>query len=169
MATLFTKSAPAVTRSGDGVYVAAVPLRATKGPAQLLASAAYSFNIWDFQHFMVIIAPPSSPTSHSQALVFDFQPKDPEDIQVALAALSGKPVPGVVRERKLSRLPRNKCSYVGHSNASAVEVARKFNETWDTNLRIGHHDCRDYTNGLVEVLLGEENVLERLRQNSLNI
>lgn len=54
---------------------------------------------------------------------------------------------GVVRERKLSRLPRNKCSYVGHSNASAVEVARKFNETWDTNLRIGHHDCRDYTNG----------------------
>lgn len=70
MATLFTKSAPAVTRSGDGVYVAAVPLRATKGPAQLLASAAYSFNIWDFQHFMVIIAPPSSPSSHSQVLFF---------------------------------------------------------------------------------------------------
>ncbi|XP_038901414.1 uncharacterized protein LOC120088292 isoform X3 [Benincasa hispida] len=92
MASLFTKWPPAVARSGDGVYVAAVPLRATKGPAQLLASAAYSFNIWDLQHFMVIIAPSSS-SSRSQALVFDFQPKDPEDIQVALAALSGKAVP----------------------------------------------------------------------------
>lgn len=63
MATLFSKLA--VVRGGDGVYVAAVPLRATKGPAQLLASAAYSFNIWDLQHFMVIIAP-SSPTFRSQ-------------------------------------------------------------------------------------------------------
>lgn len=70
MATLFNNSAPAVTRSGDRVYVAAVPLRATKGPAQLLASAAYSFNFWDFQHFMVIISPPSSPTSHSRVLFF---------------------------------------------------------------------------------------------------
>lgn len=95
MATLFPTSPAAVARSGDGVYVAAVPLRATKGPAQLLASAAYSFNVWDLQHFMVIIAP-SSPISRSQALVFDFQPKDPEDIQVALAALSGKAVPDCV-------------------------------------------------------------------------
>ncbi|XP_022971116.1 uncharacterized protein LOC111469884 [Cucurbita maxima] len=166
MTTLFSKLA--VVRGGDGVYVAAVPLRATKGPAQLLASAAYSFNIWDLQHFMVIIAPPS-PTSRSQALVFDFQPKDPEDIQVALAALSGKAVPGVVRERKLSRLPKYKCSYIGSSEANAVEVARKFNESWDTNLKIGLHDCRDYTNGLVEALLGEENVLEYLRQNSFSI
>lgn len=29
-----------------------------------------------------------------QAFVFDFQPKDPENMYVALAALSGKAVPG---------------------------------------------------------------------------
>lgn len=44
----------------DEVYVAAVPLRATKGPAQLLMSTVYSLNFWDLQHFMVIISPSSS-------------------------------------------------------------------------------------------------------------
>ncbi|XP_022140717.1 uncharacterized protein LOC111011312 isoform X2 [Momordica charantia] len=168
MASLSTESA--VARGGEGVYVAAVPLRATRGPAQLLASAAYSFNNWDLQHFMVIIAP-SSPPPHSQALVFDFQPEDPEDIQVALAALSGKAVPGVVLERKLSRLPRKKCWHIGTCEANGIEMARKFNGSWDLNLRIGHHDCRHYTNGLVEALLGEENVLARLRlrRNSSSI
>lgn len=29
-----------------------------------------------------------------QVMVFDFQPKDPEDIYVALATLSGRAVPG---------------------------------------------------------------------------
>jgi len=29
-----------------------------------------------------------------QVLVFDFQPKDPEDIYVAIAALYGRAVPG---------------------------------------------------------------------------
>lgn len=72
------------------VYVAAMPLRATKGPPQLLMSAAYSLNLWDFQHLMVIIKPSSS----SQVLVFDFQPKDPENIYVALSALFGRAVPG---------------------------------------------------------------------------
>uniref|UniRef100_A0A0V0GXV3 Putative ovule protein n=1 Tax=Solanum chacoense TaxID=4108 RepID=A0A0V0GXV3_SOLCH len=76
----------------DEVYVAAVPLRATKGPAQLLMSTAYSLNFWDLQHFMVIINPSSS--LHSQVLVYDFQPQDPESIAVAVAALSGRNVPG---------------------------------------------------------------------------
>jgi len=50
-----------MVRGRDEVYVAAMPLRATKGPPQLLLSAAYSLNFWDFQHFMVIIKP-SSPS-----------------------------------------------------------------------------------------------------------
>jgi hypothetical protein len=29
-----------------------------------------------------------------QVMVFDFQPKDPEDIYVALAGLSGRAIPG---------------------------------------------------------------------------
>ncbi|CAM8941250.1 unnamed protein product [Rhodiola kirilowii] len=43
----------------DEVFVASVPLKAKKGPAQLLVSAAYSLDLWDLQHFMVIIKPAS--------------------------------------------------------------------------------------------------------------
>jgi hypothetical protein len=53
-----------MVRGREEVYVAAMPLRATKGPPQLLMSAAYSLNLWDFQHFMVIIKP-SSPSQVS--------------------------------------------------------------------------------------------------------
>ncbi|KAL2316558.1 hypothetical protein Fmac_030434 [Flemingia macrophylla] len=157
MASLLPKSA--MVRGRDEVYVAAMPLRATKGPPQLLMSAAYSLNFWDFQHFMVII----KPSQPSQVLIFDFQPEDPEDIYVALAALYGRAVPGVVLVRKLKKLPRNKCWLVGYSKEDAVEIAREFNEKWETNLRIGLHDCRDYTNSLVKQLTGEKQVLKRLR------
>ncbi|KAB1208689.1 hypothetical protein CJ030_MR6G006733 [Morella rubra] len=160
---LFTKLAMTIGR--DEVYVVAVPLRATKGPAQLVMSAAHSLNLWDLQHFMVLIKP-SSPPPSSQALVFDFQPKDPENILVALEVISGKAVPGVLHMRKLRKLPRSKCWYVGSSEVDAVDVACKFNKSWETNLRVGHHDCRDYTNGLVEYLTGQKNVLERLRRSS---
>ncbi|ONI18245.1 hypothetical protein PRUPE_3G204800 [Prunus persica] len=162
MASLLMK--PTVTKGRDEVYVAAVPLRATKGPAQLLASSAHSLNLWDLQHFMVIVKP-SSPPSHSQALVFDFQPKDPENIFAALAVLSGKAIPGVVLMRKLSKLPRSKCWFVGSPKAGAIDMALEFNKVWDTNLRVGHHDCRDYTNGLVQYLTGEGYILERLRSS----
>ncbi|KAL7216382.1 hypothetical protein ACSBR1_028345 [Camellia fascicularis] len=82
-------------RSRDQVYVAAVPLRAAKGPAQLIMSSAYSLNLWDLQHFMVLIKPSSSASSPplSQTSVFDFQPQDPGNIYVALAALSGRKIP----------------------------------------------------------------------------
>lgn len=49
--------------------------------------------------------------------------------------------------RKLSKLPRRKCWFVGSSKLDAVDVATKFNSDWRTDLRVGHHDCRDYTNG----------------------
>lgn len=55
----------------DEVYVAAVPLRATKGPAQLLMSAAYSLNLWDLQHFMVLLKP-HSPSPQFQVSDFSF-------------------------------------------------------------------------------------------------
>lgn len=57
MVSLFWNSA--MIRGRDEVYAAAMPLRATKRPPQLLMSAAYSLNFWDFQHFMVIIKPSS--------------------------------------------------------------------------------------------------------------
>ena len=48
--------------------------------------------------------------------------------------------------RKLQKLPRNKCWLVGYSSEDAVEIAGEFNKKWETNLRIGLHDCRNYTN-----------------------
>ncbi|KAF4359059.1 hypothetical protein G4B88_020603 [Cannabis sativa] len=149
----------------DLVYVAAFPLRAAKGPPQLLMSAAYSLNLWDFQHFVVIIKP-HSPPPHSQVLVYDFQPKDPENIFVALEVLSGRSIPGVVLIRNLSKLPRSNCWFVGSSKVNATAMACEFNKNWGTHLRVGHHDCRDYTNGLVEYLTGEKHVLERLKRSN---
>ena len=60
---LFPSQKSTMKRGKDEVYVAAVALRATKGPAQLFMSAAYSLNLWDLQHFMVIIKPSSPPLS----------------------------------------------------------------------------------------------------------
>ncbi|XWS47349.1 hypothetical protein CRYUN_Cryun14cG0144900 [Craigia yunnanensis] len=161
---LFPSQKSTLTRGKDEVYVAAVALRTTKGPAQLFMSAAYSLNLWDLQHFMVIIKP--SPPLSSQAIVFDFQPEDPENIYTALAALSGRAVPGVVLTRKLTKLPRSRCWFVGYSKEDAVDKAYKFNNTWEADLRVGFHDCRDYTNGLVEHLTGEKLVLEHLKRTS---
>lgn len=74
----------------EEVYVAAMPLRASKGPAKLVFSTAYSLNFWEFHHFIVIIKAPHQ----ADAVVYDFQPRDPENIWVALAALSGGKVAG---------------------------------------------------------------------------
>lgn len=153
-------------RNKDEVYVAGVPLRATKGPPQLIMSLAYhSLSLWDLQHFIVIVKPPSPPSHPSEPLVFDFQPKDPENLYTALVGLSGREVQGVIFERKLMKLPRRKCWFVGHSKVvDTIDATRKFNDIWDTNLKIGSHDCRDYTNGLVEYLTGEQCILEHLRK-----
>ncbi|CAN6279029.1 unnamed protein product [Urochloa humidicola] len=146
------------------VYVAAVPLRAAKGPAQLLMSAGYSLGLWDLQHFMVLLRPDPART---QAVVFDFQPLDPEDLGAALAVLSRSEIPGVVRRRTLRRVPERRCWLVGHCrDGDAVGAADRFSERWPTGLVVGEHDCRDYTNGLVEALTGEKRVLDALRSGA---
>ncbi|XP_056693366.1 uncharacterized protein [Spinacia oleracea] len=162
-------SNPTLTASGRGrdeIYVATTALRASKGPAQILMSAAYSLNLWHLQHFMLIIKPSITPTSPStfQGIVFDFQPQDPENIYVALAALTGRPIPGTILVRKISKLPKKRCWYIGQSKfPNAVEAAYTFNSTWETDLRIGDHDCRHYTN---EMLTGEKNILGHLQQGT---
>jgi len=82
-------STPATITAVD---VAEVPLRAPKGPGQLLMSAGFSLGLWDLQHFMVVLRP--DPAARAQALVFDFQPRDPEDVAAALAVLSRGEIPG---------------------------------------------------------------------------
>ncbi|KAF9620005.1 hypothetical protein IFM89_010621 [Coptis chinensis] len=69
-----------------------------------------------------------------------------------------------VRVRKLTRLPKVKCWLVGFSKADSIDKAKVFNDVWKTDLEIGKHDCRDYTNELVEYLTGEKHVLDRLRR-----
>ncbi|MCL7022022.1 hypothetical protein MKW94_014293 [Papaver nudicaule] len=159
---LISNASTTTPAKGDGIYVAAMPLRASKGPAQIVMSLTYSLNLWDLQHYMVIIKP-NSPQPQSQAFVFDFQLQDPENINVAISALSGRRVPGAILVRKLAKLPNKKCWFVGYSSIDSLSRANKFNEIWETDLRIGLHDCRDYTNDLVECLTGEKQVLERLR------
>ncbi|KAL7128521.1 hypothetical protein ABFS83_13G001400 [Erythranthe nasuta] len=157
--------------SGDQyqVFVAAVPLRAAKGPAQLAMSTAYSLNL-NLQHFMVIIKPSSSriPSNNHQAegggmMVYDFQPEDPENIWVAASALSGREVSGVILVRKLKKLPNRKCWFVSYAKQNDTHAAATiFNQKWETKLTIGHHDCRHYSQGLVEYLTGEKVVLDHL-------
>ncbi|KAG6404744.1 hypothetical protein SASPL_132320 [Salvia splendens] len=142
-------------RSRDEVYVAAVAL---KGPAQLL----FSLNLWDLQHFMVI----TKPSSSSYPLtVYDFQPQDPESIWLAAAALSHTKIPGAILVRKLSKLPQRKCWFVGYTKEDAD--VHTFNHTWETHLLVGSHDCRHYTQGLVEHLTGNKYILDHLRSNYL--
>uniref|UniRef100_A0A0D3F707 Uncharacterized protein n=1 Tax=Oryza barthii TaxID=65489 RepID=A0A0D3F707_9ORYZ len=146
---------PATTPAAAAVYVAAVPLRGPKGPAQALMSAGYSLGLWDLQHFMVLLRPDPA---RAQALVFDFQPRDPEDALAAFAVLSRREIPGVVRRRTLRRVPDTGCWL----------VADAFTARWPTDLVVGRHDCRDFTNGLVEELTGEKRVLDALRSSAAN-
>ncbi|GJN21451.1 hypothetical protein PR202_gb08925 [Eleusine coracana subsp. coracana] len=183
--------------TSTAVYVAAVPLRAPKGPGQLLMSAGYSLGLWDLQHFMVLlrpdpartqVRPPASPARFApsllsanyystpprspwlQAVVFDFQPRDPEDVLAALAVLTRSEIPGVVRRRTLRRIPDRRCWLVGRCDGDAVGAADRFSERWPTGLVIGEHDCRDYTNGSSIVLCaviksmpnGDNNAIIRL-------
>ncbi|KAK1295930.1 hypothetical protein QJS10_CPB15g01548 [Acorus calamus] len=143
----FTSSspAPAAPQNGrDAVYVAAVPLRVAGGPARMMMSAAHDLNMWDLQRYMVALKPPSP---HNQIIVYDFQPQNPEDVWVAIAALSSQSVPGVVLERNLKRLPSKSCWFVGLLRPEGLEVAKEFNRRWPTDLKIGHHHCRHYADG----------------------
>ncbi|XP_020595662.1 uncharacterized protein LOC110035723 [Phalaenopsis equestris] len=144
----------------DAIYVAAVPLRAPRGPAQMLVSTAYALGAWDLQHFMVIVKP-SCP--HPQAFVYDFQPQDPENFDVMLSALFSGQVAGVVLKRSLKRIPKIRCWFVGFCNVNGIEAANNFSEEWSTQLVVGKHDCRHYTNRLVEHLTGKQSVLGYLR------
>lgn len=55
---------------------------------------------------------------------------------------------GVIRLRKLEKLPKRKCWFVSEARENAIDAATTFNENWETNLRIGRHDCRNYCEGI---------------------
>lgn len=152
-------------QSGDGdyyeVYVGSMALRATPGPAQWGLSTAYSMRYWHLQHFMVLFKPPQQ---NGPCVVFDFQPKDPMNPFISLAALCGCGVPGIVQERELSTLPTKRHWLIGKARKEiCISEARIFNQRWDTELKLGEHDCRHYTNALIEHVAGEHNILGFLK------
>ncbi|KFK31781.1 hypothetical protein AALP_AA6G157500 [Arabis alpina] len=155
-------SANATSGGRDAVYVATVPLKAAAGPPQLMMSMAYSLNLKNLEHFMVLIKP-SSP-ARPEVIVFDFQPVNLESIEAALSILSGKLIP--VMQRTLKKVPRQRCWMVGSCKGNnAMEMAIEFNNSWETHLKVGFHDCRHYTNALVQHLTGEIQIVERLRRS----
>ncbi|KAL5207078.1 hypothetical protein ABZP36_031513 [Zizania latifolia] len=92
----------------------------------------------------------SSSSCHgwSQAFVFDFQPREPEDVLAAFAALSQSKIPGVVRRRTLRRVPDTRRWLVVHCDGdgdgdAAVHAADRFSERWPTAARLSR---RDYNN-----------------------
>jgi hypothetical protein len=54
----------------------------------------------------------------------------------------------VVRRRTLRRIPDRRSWFVGLCDGDAADAAERFSERWSTDLVVGEHDCRDYTNGL---------------------
>ncbi|GLJ05500.1 hypothetical protein SUGI_0019120 [Cryptomeria japonica] len=143
------------------VYVGSMRLRATPGPAQWAFSTAYSVACWDVQHFIVLFKPQHA---YGPCLLFDFQPKDPTNPHIALAALFGHGVPGIVQKRELPKLPTKRYWLIGEAEKDvSIQRATEFNQHWATELKLGEHDCRHYTNALIEHIMGEHNVLGRLR------
>ncbi|XP_020885870.1 uncharacterized protein LOC9319728 isoform X2 [Arabidopsis lyrata subsp. lyrata] len=102
MASLFTPSPTTRSGGGDAVYVAAVPLKAAADPPQLIMSMAYSLNLSNLQHFMVLIKPSS--LTHQEVIVFDFQPRNPESIEAAISVLSGNLIPGSDSQTMISNV-----------------------------------------------------------------
>lgn len=54
---------------------------------------------------------------------------------------------GTLLRRKLTRLPKRRCWFVGYSEEDSLDTVLKFNNTWETDWRMGTHDCHNYANG----------------------
>lgn len=63
------------------------------------------------------------------------------------------PDSGVLQTRMMKKLPKTKCWKVGSCKVDVVDAIHKFNSNWDTDLIIGRHDCRHYTNGIKNLRL----------------
>ncbi|KAH8967254.1 hypothetical protein BDL97_03G067800 [Sphagnum fallax] len=133
------------------VYVGTLRLIVSPGPAQWATQAAYAAGLaGDLLHYITILHPR---TLGSPCTVMDFQPQNPEDPLVALAALMGHGIPGVVQERTIPKLQVKNCWWVGTTKPERnLESAQEFNRGWCCELVLGVHDCRHYTLGTLSFL-----------------
>lgn len=149
-------------RFGD-VYVASVPLRAPKLAQEIFEAVKDLEMFSEFQHFMTIVKPVGN--GDLPCTVLDFQPQNPEDPMTVLSVLIGNSIPGVILERTLSRLPNQRCWWVGEMKPGlSLEDAVKFSRGYSSELSLGINDCRHHTLDLVEYLTGTKmNHIEEVR------
>ncbi|KAL3155034.1 hypothetical protein ABBQ38_011556 [Trebouxia sp. C0009 RCD-2024] len=138
-ARLFCRAAPLV-------YVATLPLVGWETVEEILKDK-YPDEL--ALHCMVLIE------SEETVTMFDFLPELPTSPFVAAALLSGRQAKGIVRERRLSRLPVRRCWLVGPSATSqALQEARSFNSSFDDRIQLLRNDCRSHSVALVKHLTG---------------
>ncbi|ESQ36987.1 hypothetical protein EUTSA_v10002943mg [Eutrema salsugineum] len=68
---------------------------------------------------------------------------------------------GVVMQRKLKNVPKQRCWMVGSSKVNnAIEMAIEFTNSWETDLRVGSH--------LVQHLTGGIQIVEQLQRSYIS-
>ncbi|CAL5223345.1 g5848 [Coccomyxa viridis] len=89
--------------------------------------------------------------------LFDFLPMRATSPVTAASLLAGGKWPGLKRERQLRRIPKHRCKLIGEATVPrAVDAARRFNGSWDSDIQLLRHDCHHHTAELVRVLTGED-------------
>ncbi|GAQ82383.1 hypothetical protein KFL_001090300 [Klebsormidium nitens] len=109
------------------------------------------------EHAMTLVEGPDG-----KCVCFDFRPVDPESPSVCFTLLTGRTSPGILRQSRLSRLPRKNCWLVGESKRS-IEEAVDFHNKWDSRLHLVRNNCYTHTDALVEHLTGQPRILETLQ------
>mmetsp|Transcript_42272 Transcript_42272/g.70559 ORF Transcript_42272/g.70559 Transcript_42272/m.70559 type:complete len:235 (-) Transcript_42272:340-1044(-) len=132
------------------VYVVKTPLEGLEGVGKLLGGLYPR----PLEHAVVVL----HCQERNMYKALDFLPEDPKDPQTALRLVTGRDVPGMLRERELAKLPRASCLFIGTAlSTDAMEEATIFHNQWDTRLKLCTNDCRTHTNALILKLTGKEN------------
>jgi hypothetical protein len=88
----------------------------------------------------------------------DFEPALKTDPAVTVRLLTGQGTPGVVHLRKLARLPRSSTEIGVCSGGVMLSDAIDYCGEWEgTELRLVARDCRIFSDGLADRLLGSGN------------
>jgi len=148
-------------REEDGVsvaevFVACVPLEGFEGVASAASvvfgtKATRAVNA----HWMVLVR---FANDDGHASVYDFLPAEPKSPATAAMLLSGGSVRGEIRSRRMVGIPGRRCALVGSTRAGlggriGVESAiASWHARYDTDLKLGVNDCRNYAKELAKYL-----------------
>lgn len=141
--------------SAAEVFVACVPLEGFEGVASA-ATAVLGTRASGVMnaHWMVLVRF----AGDDHASVYDFLPEAPKSPATAAALLSGGSVRGEVRSRRMAGIPGRRCALVGSTRGGlggriGVESAiASWHARYDTDLKLGVNDCRNYAKELARYL-----------------